>query len=248
MPVLEQIVLYNLRIFPGLMLAVIFLFLVPRNMRGVRIFAYIMTFVLIRDAMTPLGFWSFGTDGFFWIRFASEPLQLAILGFSSLGLVAVMYLVEPELKDLVCWIKGRPVTGFVVGILAVLIITAPLVIVYRFVPLADRGGTVAGHMLAPLLVVTLLGNLYEEFLFRGYFQGYLLAKGMNDLRAAITSGTGFAFGHVFLASTVTSVGAPLLVFAWYEGIIVSLVRMRYGVLPATVAHGLSIWVLASGLV
>jgi membrane protease YdiL (CAAX protease family) len=245
---LEQIISYNLRILPGLILAVVFLILIPRNMRGVRIFAYIMIFILIRDAMTPLGFWSFGTGGFFWIRFAPDPLLLLILGLSSLGLAAAMYLLEPGLKDLVCWITGRPVTGFMVGVLAVIAITAPLSVIYRFVPLVDRGGSVAIYMLAPLLVVTLLGNLYEEFLFRGYFQGYLLARGINGLRAAIASGTVFAFGHVFLASTVTSVGAPLLVFVWYEGIIVSLVRMRYGMLPAALAHGGAIWVLAAGLV
>jgi hypothetical protein len=43
------------------------------------------------------------------------------------------------------------------------------------------------------------------------------------------------------------VGVPLLAFAWYEGLLVSFLRMRHGVLPASLAHGLAVFFLASGL-
>lgn len=248
MTALDQLTAYGLRTLPGLAIAIIFLLLLPRDTRGVRIIAYILVFILIRDAMTPLGFWSFGTNGFFWIRFIPAPWLLIIFGIFSLGIVIVAYALETELRSLVCWIKNGSIRGGLTGCAAVLLIVAPLAVVYQFVPIAERGGTVAVSLLAPLLVVTMFGNLFEEFLFRGFFQGYLLSKGMNEFRAALASGTGFAFGHVFLASTVTSVGAPLLLFALYEGVIVSLVRMRHGVLPSTLAHGLSIWVLSSGLI
>ena len=105
----------------------------------------------------------------------------------------------------------------------------------------------AHSLLLPLLVVTLCGNLYEELLFRGFLQGYALERGVAATRAALIAGTAFATCHVFLASTVTSVGVPLILFAWYEGLVVSFLRLRHGVLPAALAHGLAVFCLASGL-
>lgn len=51
-------------------------------------------------------------------------------------------------------------------------------------------------------------------MYRSFLQGYLIRREVKPFRAALIAGTGFAAGHVYLASTVTAVGIPLLSFAW----------------------------------
>lgn len=243
----SEMLTYLARVVPGIVVIAVFLLAVPRAWRTLRITGYIMAFILIRDAMTPLGFWSFGAGGTFWIRFAPRPGLLIMLGLGSLLMVGTMLAVEPELRRLVRWKIGGAASGAAMTLLACAIIVAPLAMQYRFIPGELRGGAVGLSLLLPLLVVTLCGNLYEEVLFRGFLQGHLIDRGIGAVRAAVVAGTGFAVGHVFLASTVTAVGVPLLAFAWYEGLVVSFLRMRHGVLPAAVAHGLAVFSLASGL-
>ncbi|GIQ69065.1 hypothetical protein XYCOK13_18890 [Xylanibacillus composti] len=86
----------------------------------------------------------------------------------------------------------------------------------------------------------------EEVLFRGYVQGYLEQR-TGMWRAAILSGLFFASGHIFLSATVTDLGIMVLVFTLYEGIVCSIVRMKHGIIAATLTHGLAIFALASGL-
>ena len=92
-----------------------------------------------------------------------------------------------------------------------------------------------------------LGNLFEEALFRGYVYGQL-AQWMPPIRAGIASGVVFSFCHVYLATTVTGVGYPLLVFTLWEGVIAGVVGAKGGVIPATVTHGGAIFLLSSGLI
>ncbi|MFW5770152.1 MAG: type II CAAX prenyl endopeptidase Rce1 family protein [Spirochaetota bacterium] len=246
---LAPILHYMIRIFPGILLAVLFLALTPRKAVPFRIFGYILIFILIRDAMTPAGFWSFGDEGFLWIRFTSSPLLLVLLGLGSACVVGIMLLTDRTLSSLVVWIKGHSLLSLLTGVAGTVAVILPLLAIYHFTPITERGGQVGTGMLIPLLVVALLGNFYEETLFRGFFQGYLeKVMEMPALRAAILSGVAFAFCHVFLALTVTGVGYPLLAFALYEGIIAGLVRMRAGTIPATITHGGAIFILSSGLV
>jgi uncharacterized protein len=238
---------YILRITPGFVLFIALILLTPRRMKGVRIMAYIMLFILIRDAMTPLGFWSFGATAGFWIRFSQKGPLLVFLGLSSAALSMGIYFYESEMRSLIQWFCRGKITGVAAGMGAALLITAPLLLMNMGVPLELRGGMVPTALLPALLVVTLGGNLYEELLFRGYFQGYLLDEDVAPVKAAVLSGVAFGFGHVFLASTVTAVGVPLLLFATWEGVILGFVRMRYGVLPATLGHGFAIFILASAV-
>jgi membrane protease YdiL (CAAX protease family) len=97
------------------------------------------------------------------------------------------------------------------------------------------------------LAFALLGNLLEETLFRGYVLG-LLALNMTRIEAGVASGLVFAFCHVYLATTVTAVGYPLLVFTLWEGTIAGVVGARSGVLPAALTHGGAIFMLSSGLI
>ena len=83
-------------------------------------------------------------------------------------------------------------------------------------------------------------------LFRGYVYGYL-AQRMTPIRAGVWSGVVFAFCHVYLASTVTGVGHPLLLFTMWEGVIAGVVGARCGVLASALTHGGAIFLLSSGL-
>jgi len=67
------------------------------------------------------------------------------------------------------------------------------------------------------------------------------------VRAALASGAMVAAGHAFLAVTLTNIGWPILVFTLYEGIVAALVRMRFGLVAATLTHGGAIFLLASGI-
>jgi hypothetical protein len=75
-----------------------------------------------------------------------------------------------------------------------------------------------------------------------------LAETMIPVRAGIWYGVFFAFCHVYLATTVTGVGYPLLVFTLWEGVIAGLVGAKGGVLPATLTHSGAIFLLSSGLI
>ena len=97
-----------------------------------------------------------------------------------------------------------------------------------------------------ILFFCLAGNLFEEVLFRGLLQTRL-AQAMSPVRAALLSGLLFAACHSFLASTVTDLGWPLLVFTAWEGLICAFLRLRHGLTPAVLTHGLAIAALATAL-
>jgi len=71
-PTLETMAIYLARVAPGLIAGAMMLFLARREAQ-LRIVLYPALFVLLRDTMTPLGLWSFGRQGFFWIRLHSDP-------------------------------------------------------------------------------------------------------------------------------------------------------------------------------
>ena len=98
-----------------------------------------------------------------------------------------------------------------------------------------------------LLGFALAANCYEELLFRGLLQQQLRAW-LPAWRAALASGLLFGLCHAFLATTVTQVGAPILVFTVIEGVVAGLVYCRAGLLGASLAHGLAIFALAAGWV
>lgn len=238
---------YLIRLLPAIILFAGVVILLPSDKKGIRIMLYIMLFIVIRDLMTPLGFWSFGTEGGFWIRFIDQPWLLVLFGLSCLGIVAAIYLLDKDSRESVVWLKGNKAFGILMGITGALVVVLPLFLIYLNTPIAQRGGEVAMNMIPALLIVTLFGNLYEEFLFRGLFQGYI-EKSVSGLKAGILSGFMFGFGHVFLALTVTDVGIPLLLFTLWEGILCGLIRWKWGTIPATLTHGLAIFILSSGLI
>lgn len=81
---------YPLRILPGLtVLAAAFLVL-GRCAPLLRIVVVLLGFVLLRDAMTPLGLWSLGTtpNGVVWLRLAPDPIVL--IGFGASGVLLAL--------------------------------------------------------------------------------------------------------------------------------------------------------------
>jgi membrane protease YdiL (CAAX protease family) len=238
---------YIIRVLPGLVAGVSFVLLLPRDRTGLRIASYILIFVLVRDAMTPLGLWRIGGEGFLWIRLIDDPLMLVVLGAMSASLVLCIYIFDKDTRQYIVPFRRSPVKGVPVGIAGALVVAAPFLLFYSSVPIAARGGVVSSGLLIPILVFALLGNFLEEALFRGYFQGYM-EKHTGAFRAAALSAMMFCLGHIFLASTVTDIGLPLLLFTLWEGMIAALVQMRYGLIPATAAHGGAIFLIASGIV
>jgi uncharacterized protein len=245
-PTLETLLTYIVRVLPGMMLGAAAMFATRRQPR-VRIILYLAMFVLLRDAMTPLGLWSFGTQGFFWIRLASDPWFLVLFAISCFALSLGLYYFDRDNRPLFKWTRGNLPMGLLWGVLGAIVVVAPLAILYRWTPLDARGGEVPFAHLPAILLFALLGNLLEEALFRGYVFGWL-AEQMTPINAGIASGVVFAFCHCFLATTVTAAGYPLLVFTLLEGIIAGLVGARYGVLPAALTHGGAIFLLSSGLI
>ena len=228
---LSQLATYLLHLSPGLALCALWFWLTPRAASGLRILILILTFILVRDAMTPAGLWSLGTG--MQLGFSSNPLVLAALGLMSLGLVTLLPRAAPDLWRLIDWRTN----GLWLGLLVGCAIGLPL----RLWQGVTFNGD--GLWLGGLLVLAYGGNALEEVLLRGLLQGHL-AQHTTALRAALGSAVAFAACHVFLALTVTQAGWPVLLFTLIEGLACGLLRMRYGV-PATIAaHGTAILLIA----
>lgn len=244
---LGTLLAYLSRTAPAIMMiAATFVFLRPA--KHVRVLLYLLTFVLLRDALTPLSLWRFGvTEGVPWIRFFPSHLFLAGMALSSLVAVVLLVLLDRDnSRDVVFIRKGQALQGWLAALSGLAVLLAPFLILYQRVGIPERGGGVDSRWLGSILAFALMGNLLEELLFRGYVYN-LLRKKDPDLRAGVATGFVFCLCHVFLATTVTPVGAPLLLFTLWEGVICGIVGARYGVLPATLVHGGGIFVLASGV-
>ncbi|WP_329089652.1 CPBP family intramembrane glutamic endopeptidase [Streptosporangium sp. NBC_01469] len=245
--VLVDLLTYAGRVLPGLLL-IGACFALARGGGDplLRIMVLVFGFVLIRDAMTPLGFWRFGAAGMVpWLRFTDHAGILLVFGVSTVALTALVLRLDHGLRALVRWGHfGIAAVGLGIG--GGVLAAAPVLLLSRFTPLPERGGAVALGLLPVLLFFCLAGNLAEEVLFRGFLQGRL-EEHDSPQRAALLSAVLFSACHVFLASTVTGVGWPLLVFTLFEGLICAFLRLRHGVIAAALAHGTAIFLLAGGL-
>ncbi|RCV52906.1 CPBP family intramembrane glutamic endopeptidase [Marinitenerispora sediminis] len=247
MDALTDLLSYTARILPGLALIAACLLLARgRTDPLLPIGLLVLGFVLIRDTMTPTGLWRLGTAGYgVWLRLSDDAVVLTVFGVLTLALTAAVLVWAPRLRALVVW--GRPsAVTLAVGAGGGVLAAAPVLALTAPVPLAERGGAVALGLLPFLLWFSMAGNLAEEVLFRGLLQGRL-ERDVSPLRAALLSAAVFAACHVFLATTVTDIGWPLLAFTLYEGLICALLRMRHGVVPAALAHGTAVFLLAAGL-
>ncbi|MGY2224436.1 CPBP family glutamic-type intramembrane protease [Pseudomonas gingeri] len=229
---------YGIYLIPGLVLCGLWFGLIPGSLPGLRIVVLLLAFVLMRDAMTPLGLWSLSAG--LQIGFIANPWVLAVLGALSLGLVGLLARLAPELWRLLVVFKGNRAAGLAVGIAAGCLIGLPLRF-YQEIEAAAIPGY--WHWLIGMAVLAYGANALEEVLFRGFLQGYL-EQHVTALRAALISAVAFSACHSFLALTVTRLGWPVLLFTLLEGLACALVRMRYGVVASTATHGSAILLIA----
>ncbi|WP_201761756.1 MULTISPECIES: CPBP family intramembrane glutamic endopeptidase [unclassified Nonomuraea] len=118
--------------------------------------------MLIRDAMTPLGFWRLGAAGGVpWLRFTDQAGILPLFAFGTVALTAAVLKPDSGLRSPVrC---GR---------------LTPLTLAW------DIGGGMLAA--APVLLLSLAGNIAEEVLFRGFLEGRLERQACA-VRAALLS-------------------------------------------------------------
>lgn len=229
---------YATYVAPGLVLFGVWFALTPRVLTAMRILILLAAFVLMRDAMTPLGLWALSRE--VQIAFSANAFVLAALGGLSVLLIMLLARIAPELWRLVRWTIGNPVVGLGAGLVVGCLIGVPLR-VYQGIEASEIHGY---WVWLPGMVVLAYGaNALEEVLFRGFLQGYLEQQ-LTPLRAALISGVAFAACHAFLALSVTQLGWPVLPFTLIEGLACALVRLRYGVLAATATHGTAILLIA----
>ncbi len=245
---MDYLIEYFVRIVPGLVLIILSYLILPKKTVFPKIFLLIFSFILIRDALTPMGLWRFGlTDNnLVWFRFIEDKVFLLTFGMICFLITLSIIYFNPELNVYLLWIGENKLYSLIAGLAGAAAVIVPILFIYNSIPINQRGGIVCTSILFPLFVLALLGNFMEEVLFRGYLQGYF-EKISSPWRSAILSGFIFAVGHIFLATTVTDLGVMIIAFTLYEGIICGIVRMKHGVIASTLTHALTIFVLASGM-
>lgn len=239
---------YFLRTLPSLIIGLAFILLLGKQHLIIRIFSYILLFIVMRDVMTPLNIWDFGTEGIFWLRTIDDPVFLLLISVLSIVLIVVVNKLDKEASEVYVFRKMSYIKAIGTGLIGAAIILVPMFLIYQFVPMEQRGGTVnnSSVFLLSLLVFCVSVNFLEESIYRGYFQGYI-EKFYSPTKSAVLSGLLFSFSHIFLATTVTNAGWGVLAFTAFEGIIAGLVRSKAGVLASTITHGVAIFFLCSGL-
>lgn len=229
---------YLISILPPGLLALTLLLAIPRTLVAARLGVHILFFIFARDAMSPAGFWQLGPGS---MRLAAPtPVLFALAGMSAVLFTSVAWL-----ERLTWWRGVRPAASVLYGVLGALVITgvAAALKTALGLPSLPKPGPA---LLGPILVFALLGNAYEELLFRGMLQ-QRLRQHMTPMRAVVVAAVLFSLCHVWLAVIVTHVGLPVLVFTLIEGLVAGLVYQRAGLPAAALTHGLAIAALASGL-
>ncbi|GAA4472972.1 hypothetical protein GCM10023190_04290 [Enteractinococcus fodinae] len=210
---------YSMVVLPGLVLILGCFWLARTDTDPLlRIVILVLGFILVRDAMTPAGLWDFGVVNGVVPWIRMTENPVVLLALGSGSLILVAATLSDTRLRALVW-WGKPnISTLLFGIGGALLVVAPIFALTVSQPIEARGGTVVVSVLPALAFMTLAGNLV------------------------------FAACHVYIAITVTSVGWPLLAFTLWEGLICAVLRLRRGVFPAAVAHGLAIFLLASGLV
>lgn len=233
---------YFQSITPGFLVYAALLALVPRSLTLFRILLHIAFFVLARDAMTRSGFWHIGAGS---LRFTATAAVMLVLAAMSVALCGAIYGLERRARRGMAWLGQSALTSLVYGVGGAVLISA--------VAAASKAAFALPSLPVPgadtlvvLVVFALAGNAYEELLFRGLLQN-TLSQSMPAYRAALISGLFFCLCHTYLATTVTNVGAPIVLFTLLEGLVAAFVYIRAGLIGATLTHGLAIAAIASGL-
>ena len=240
---------FFLRILPGLIVGITFILLFGKKHLAIRIFSYILLFIAMRDVFAPLNVWKVGeTEGVFWLRMIEDPVFLILGSLLCIFLAVLLNKLDKEARQLCVYIKKSLIHALSTGLIGAVISLIPMLLIYQFVPIENRGGEVTNSpvFLCLLLVFCLCVNFLEESIYRGYVQGYA-ERYFTPTKSAILSGILFSFSHMFLAITVTNAGWGILAFTAYVGIIAGLVRSKAGVIASTITHGVAIFFLVSDI-
>lgn len=229
---------YLLRLLPLLGLFAAWFCLTPRLQTGMRLLIVLLAFVCMRDLMTPCGLWAIGGTPL--LQFHANPWVLAALGVASLALVALLARLLPELWRRLVGFKGNRAAGLAMGLGAGCLIGLPIRM-YLGLELAPW------PWLLGFAVLAFAGNALEEVLFRGMLQGLLERHGSAQ-RAAFGSACAFCACHAYLAFVLTDLGWPIVAFTFVEGLACAQVRLKFGTVPATAAHGTAILLLGAPMV
>lgn len=226
---------YLLRALPLLGVAAAWLCSTPRTQTGMRLLILIVTFVGLRDLMTPSGLWAIGAEPS--LRFHADPWLLAALGVGSIALMVLLARALPDVWQLLSGFKGNRSTGIAIGIAAGCLIGLPirLHLQLEYPPLP---------WLLGFAVFAFAGNALEEVLFRGMLQGHL-QRHTSAQRAALGSACAFCACHGYLAFVLTDIGWPIILFTFVEGLVCAQIRLRHGTWPAAAAHGTAIWLIGA---
>lgn len=242
---IQFIMMYGLGILPPLCLALI-LFISIRPPAYARIILYILIFMLARDGLASVSQLRFGSEGGFWFRLGPDPFILLWIALGALLFFLCIYLFDRENRGSFRFFSNDRAMGLFIGVLSALLILLPFFILYRDLPLSDRGGELQPLQLVPLFFAVVLGCFLEEALFRGGLMA-MLKDYLSPFHAGIGSGIVFAFSRSFLVLGSGLAAVPLLLYSLYLGLVTGIVGSRYGVVPAAIAHGLASFFLSSAL-
>src|SRR5690606_34068536 len=148
---LGTLLAYLSRTAPAIMMiAATFVFLRPA--KHVRVLLYLLTIVLLRDALTPLSLWRFGvTEGVPWIRLFPSHLLLAGMALSSLLAVVLLVLLDRDnSRDVLFIRKGQALKGWLAARLCLTILRSRFLVLYQCVRIYERGGGVDSRLPASI--------------------------------------------------------------------------------------------------
>ena len=90
---------YLLRCLPAFCVVGAYFVLVPRRFVELRLLGSLLAFFVLRDAMTPVGLWSLGTEGGFWLRVLPETWLGIVVGVACVAIVVLMNRIDrPHLE------------------------------------------------------------------------------------------------------------------------------------------------------
>lgn len=202
----------------------------------VRLLLFLLAFVIIRDGLTPVGLWAIGgcsDDGrpFFWLRLPSSALLLWFMAASSWTVVESMAWIDPQLSaGVVLWTPDSSrLVGLGIGLAGAVVVATPVflgnLLFGASPPAAARlfPRRSVGQLLA-LAAMCLLGNYWEETLYRGFVVHVAQAKLLlPPWQAVAFSAAAFGLSHLSLAFVVTDAGWGVVVFTVWEAVVAGLV-------------------------
>ena len=239
-----EFVQYVELIIPPFSLIWVFVFLLPPKAFPLRLAAQIFAFIFVRDAMISTRMWTITPD--FSLTFIDDAESLFLVSLSSIFMASMIYYTNKDSAKIILFRQSTR-SCLRAGIMTSLLIYVPVYFLKNNMGAARETISYDYPLLCGNLALTLCGNLVEELLFRSCLASYLKKMDVMELHSALLQASAFAIYHMYLAYMVTSCGWLLLVFTFWEGLVCALLQQRYGLVSATLAHGLAIFYITINL-